>query len=501
MKVSKRAVAMAIAGLLWCSPTFAQQPAGYGSSPFADSQVRPVSRTNRELANNYDSYYADAEAPAAEEPPSPSDQAPYEGEVVPSTISKDYGACCKASGGHERLGSHFGERLDRIQCRSDCVELGEPFKLADHTRFLKKRNIQVAGWMAQSYTWNPYNPSDRFNGPVTWTDRANEYQLNEAYIYAKKDTDTGGSGWDLGFRADALYGTSYRWDTEGGLETHFGNSQFYGLALPQFYVETAYNDLKVKFGHFISPVGYYTVGTYNNFFNTLPYTYQYGEPFTHTGIWGTYQATERVNVGAGVIHGWDAFDNTANPHAGYLGTLTVSGNNNDSLAFVQVYSMEPNQSGGFSPRYFQTLVYSRPLNERWTYIAQSDLGVQSNAMASGKTAYWYGYNNYLYWKKNDVWSWGLGSEWFRDEEGFRVGQVLPSLGSPHARGYALSGFAGNFYQVTFGPRWTPLPNLVIRPNFRCDWYQGPHNAQGLKPFDGGTKNFQQILGTDAIVTF
>jgi hypothetical protein len=486
-------MALAIAGLLWCNPASAQQLADYGGTMHAASPLRRASRVNHELANNYESYYAEQEPPTAEEPASPNDAAPYEGSVVPSTISSNYGASCRPAGGHR---SHRG-----LCSAGENVELGEPFKLADHTCHLKKKNIQVAGWVAQSYTWNPYNPSDRFNGPVTWTDQANTYQLNEAYIYAKKDTDTEGSGWDIGGRVDALYGTSYRWDTEGGLENHFGNGQFYGLALPQFYGEIAYNDLKVKVGHFISPVGYYTVGTYNNFFNTIPYTYQYGEPFTHTGVLANYQATEKVNVGAGIIHGWDAFDNTANPHAGYLGTLSINGNNNDSLALVQVYSMEPNQSGGFSPRYFQTLVYSRPLNEKWTYIAQSDLGVQSNALASGKTAYWYGYNSYLYWKKNDVWSWGLGSEWFRDEEGFRVGQVVPSLGSPRARGFALSGFAGNFYQITFGPRWTPLPNLVIRPNFRADFYQGPHNAAGLKPFDGGTKNFQQILGTDAIVTF
>ncbi|HVX60448.1 MAG TPA: outer membrane beta-barrel protein [Pirellulales bacterium] len=493
MKISPRTMAIAIAGLLWCSPSFAQQPGGYEVPYQPSPKAQAITRSASALANNYESYYADGEAPADAEPPSPSDAAPFEGDVVPSTVSKSYGQSCRPAS-HKCNGGG-------IHCRSDNVELGEPFALADHTCWLKEKNIQVAGWMANSYTWNPYNPSDRFNGPVTWTDQANTYQLNELYIYAKKDVDTEGSGWDIGGRADALYGTSYRWDTAGGLETHFGNGQFYGLALPQFYGEIGYNDLKVKVGHFISPVGYYTVGTYNNFFNTLPYTYQYGEPFTHTGVWATWQASEKVNVGAGIIHGWDAFDNTANPHAGYLGTLSINGNHDDSLALVQIYSMEPNQSGGFSPRYFQTLVYSRPLNEKWTYIAQSDLGVQSNAMASGKSAYWYGVNNYLYWKKNDLWSWGLNFEWFRDEEGFRVGQVLPSLGSPHARGYALSGFAGNFFALTFGPRWTPLPNLVVRPNLRCDWYQGPRNAGGLKPYDGGLKNFQQILATDAIITF
>ena len=152
--------------------------------------------------------------------------------------------------------------------------------------FLKKHDIVIGGWVAQSYTWNPSNPSDHINGPVTWTDQSNQYQLNEFYTYMYKEAKNDGEGRALGFRIDTLYGTSARFDTSAGLEDHINKSQsFYGLAIPQAYLEVAQNDLKTKIGHFISPVGYFTVGTYQNFFNTIPYTYQWGEPFTHTGRW------------------------------------------------------------------------------------------------------------------------------------------------------------------------------------------------------------------------
>src|SRR5581483_12191028 len=109
---------------------------------------------------------------------------------------------------------------------------------------------------------------------------------------------------------------------ETGLEDRLNKyNPFMNLAIPQAYVETAINDLKVKWGHFISPVGFYTVGTYQNFFNTIPYTYQYGEPFTHTGFLAQYQATDDLNLGAGMTRGWDNFGNF-NPGVGYLGTLT-----------------------------------------------------------------------------------------------------------------------------------------------------------------------------------
>src|SRR5690242_17830112 len=50
--------------------------------------------------------------------------------------------------------------------------------------------IVLGGNLAQGVTFNPQSPKDRFNGPVTWTDRSNEYQMNQLYLHAEKATDT-----------------------------------------------------------------------------------------------------------------------------------------------------------------------------------------------------------------------------------------------------------------------------------------------------------------------
>src|SRR5438094_964216 len=128
---------------------------------------------------------------------------------------------------------------------------------------------------------------------------------------------TDGCGWDWGMRADAFYGTNYRWDTSAGFETKWGtNGTFYGIAVPNLYAEGAYNNWTVRAGRFVSPVGYYTVGSPNNFFPVIPYTYQYGEPFTHTGVWALYKFSDSFTLGGAVTHGWDDTDNTGNPHGG-----------------------------------------------------------------------------------------------------------------------------------------------------------------------------------------
>lgn len=493
----------------------AAQGQDYSRATRTYSDVTPTAYRSRE-------YYAPQEAPvppAPDDDSSPSDMPLVDGSA-PASVPACVPACnsCTTSSGD----------CCKTRCDNCDPPLADPFMLFDCC-LLDRLGMKVSGWVAQSYTANFQGPTDRFNGPVTWTDRSNEYQMNEAWIYADRPTNTEGAGWDLGWRADIFYGTNYRWDTSAGLESKWNSHDFYGVALPQAYIEVAYNDLKVKAGHFVSPVGYYTVGTFNNFFNTLPYTYQYGEPFTHTGILATYSATDNLTVGAGVTNGWDSFGPwTASPtsrlglagaippagaynhNAGYLGTAAYANllKEGDSLAYVQVYSREPNQvpnfaqGGGFSTRYLQTLVYSRPLSDKFNYVIQSDFGVQGKATVTGQTARWYGINQYLYYKYSNRWSWGVGIEWFRDEDGFRVSAPLPSYGSPNARGWPRGpGFAGNFYQCTLGPRWTPHPNLVVRPNLRFDWYSGKTDINGLHPYDDGTKNYQQILATDVIVTF
>lgn len=485
MKISKLAIATAVAGLLSCGSAFAQQR----------ETGAPTRRaaTYQEIADEYDSYYADSQEAAAE-PASPSDAAaaaePAAGDAHASHAGDS--SCCGGEG-----------------CSSCCDR--DAFKLFDSPT-LDCWGVDVGGWVAQGYTWNPDRPADRFNGPVTYPDRSNEYQLNQAWLYVDRPTDTGGCGSDLGGRIDVMYGTGHRFTTSTGLET-FGDGtprwnndhRFYGLALPQAYAEVAYNDVKVKMGHFISPVGYFTVGTAYNFFQRLPHTYQHGEPFTHTGMLATYQATDNLSLGAGVIRGWDNWD-TGNPHAGYLGTATLTGDNGSSLAYVQVFTRERAQTGAFTNRYLQTVVYTRPINKCLTYVFQSDYGWQNNALANGNDAKWFGMNSYWFYKVSDCLTWGLNTEWFRDQGGFRVGGFLPTTDGGSLRGLstARSGYDGTFYQMTFGPNIRPhgSKNLLIRPSMSLDWYDGQvNNAGGLRPFDDGANRSQWILATDVVWTF
>lgn len=372
---------------------------------------------------------------------------------------------------------------------------------------LKDNGWAIGGNIVNTMTFNTDAPKDKFNGPVTWTDRANEWQMNQAWLWAEKALDPN-KDIDFGARVDIMYGTNFRFNVATGLEDNInGSHAFYGLAIPQFYTQLKYCNWTLKSGHWVSPVGFFTVDMTQNFFNTLPYTYQYGEPFTHTGSIATYTIDDKTSVGGGFTRGWDNFDNTT-PNLGLIGTANKTFEDGGSLAWVGMLSQEQNQALDFKKRYLQTLVYSKAITDRITYVGQSDFGWQKDAiLANGKNAYWYGLNQYAFYKMNDCWSFGANFEWFRDEEGFRVGGFLPNtyaVPGSQVRGLSTgrSQYRGNFYQITLGPKWTPTKNILIRPNLRFDWFDGEIDNPGkLKPFDDGLKNAQTIFGTDFSILF
>ncbi|HEX3727628.1 MAG TPA: outer membrane beta-barrel protein [Pirellulales bacterium] len=494
MKLSKLTLAGAIAGLLSAGAAYAQvatderpaaQPAAYNNYYLQDSDEEAGSKERG--VEGYDAANPQAQPQAQAEAPAPD-------------------AAASAGNGAGTL-------------LNPCCCLGEQWKLVDLFPCQKEKGINIAGWLAQSYTWNTSNPSDRFNGPVTWTDRSNDYQLNQFYLFAEKTTDTKGCGTDIGFRADAMFGTDYRFNTESGLETRgqfyspkVSTQRFYGVAFTQFYTEIAVNDLKVKVGHWYAPVGYEVVPTTGNFFPSLPYTFQYGEPFTFTGVLGTYQYNENVSFGGGITHGWDNFDNS-NPHAGFVGTYTEKFRDGASFAVANTVGNEPNAqfltNGGTSFRYLQTNVYSRPLkriSDRLTYVAQSDFGTQDDATTAGKNAKWYGLNQYFFYKASDCMTYGVRYEWFRDQDGYRVGGFLGdtngNTGSLRGLPLTRSGYAGNFFEVTFGANYKYSANTTFRPYARFDWFSGTSlGGAGTLPYDNGTGNSQTLLGFDVVTIY
>jgi len=223
---------------------------------------------------------------------------------------------------------------------------------------------------------------------------------------------------------------------------------------------------------------------------------------------------DKTSIGAGATQGWDNFDNSTR-NTGLFVTYAESFENGASLAYAAVATNEAVLSGpALRQRYLQTVAYSRPLkriSERLTYVAQSDFGFQNDALANGGDAKWYGLNQYLFYKVSDCMTYGIRAEWFRDQDGYRVGGFLggtnPVPGDPSAgslRGLPLnrSGYAGSFYEITAGANWKYSANTTVRPYARFDWFSGTSaGGPGLLPFADGNGNSQTLLGFDVVTLF
>ncbi|MDZ4820719.1 MAG: outer membrane beta-barrel protein, partial [Planctomycetota bacterium] len=242
------------------------------------------------------------------------------------------------------------------------------------------------------------------------------------------------------------------------------------------------------------------------------YTMQYGEPFTHTGALATYKANDQLSLMGGFTFGWNNFDNVYN-RASFLGGATFTASDgNSSLAFALSIGDEEETFGTTSPvdtRYIQSVVYSRTLTDRLSYVFQSDYGQQDDGADGGTTsASWYGVNQYLFYKINCCWSAGVRAEWFRDDDGVRVapaGDYARTGDYPNSNPASIGGFEGNFYEVTLGLNYKPSgnPNFVFRPEVRYDWYSGnPSYVDGTSlPYDDANNLDQVTYGFDMIYLY
>ena len=330
------------------------------------------------------------------------------------------------------------------ECADDWCNLGEPLELFGESCGKDK----LGGWVQ-------FGTHTQSNG--LFNNHDSMLGLHQFWLYLEREADgSNGLGW--GYRADVVYGL------DGPDTQSFGNNAgnwdlannfqhgIYGWAIPQAYLDFAYEDWSVKVGHFYTLIGYEVVTAPDNFFYSHAYTMYNSEPFTHTGMLATYSGIENVEVYSGWTAGWDTgfdrFDNGSNFLGGASVTVT------DDITFTYITTM-----GDFGARgegYSHSVVLDTQVTEKLNYVVQSDL-VETNNGADHQ----YGINQYLIYWANDCLGFGGRAEWWKN------------------------GTASQ-YEMTLGVNVKPHANVVIRPEVRHDW---------------NTQNNFTTFGVDAIITF
>ena len=417
-----------------------------------------------------------------------------------------------------------------------------------HLPRLEDRDVYTYGWI--EYGLGANNWGAPFNGPVTLGDRSWQGQLNQLYFVTEREAD-GSAGWDVGGRVDLLFGTDYFYTTALGLDAYplqplgieniasWGFSKDYGLAMPQLFADVAYRNVNLRFGHFYSILGFEQVPAIGNFFYSHAFSMQFS-PFTFTGFLGSWQPTEEATFFGGITTGWNNFFDgqpmvgdfaILNPNypgagstASFLGGINLeSSDKTQTLSImtttgneVTTISRDPADGSLVGNRTLVSTVYTNRLSDKLIYVFQNDNAWQFNANVSPGNAgqqpglaQWYSFVNYLFWQFRPKWEAGVRLEYFRDNNGYIISAPLRNesqLGNP---GYWTEGFAGSFWELTFGLNWYPNNNWVIRPELRYDWFS-PNTATTPRPYGkplgqginvGGDKLGQFYGGCDVIWQF
>ncbi|WP_245812901.1 porin [Nitrosomonas cryotolerans] len=345
---------------------------------------------------------------------------------------------------------------------------------------MKSLGIRFGGWSEIGFTGNVDDPRGGKNGAVTFNDGANEFNLHQAYGFIEHELDIQGDSWDIGFRADLLYGTDARFSSATNFDTNvLDTDKRRQLVFPQAYVDIYMpigNGVVAKIGHFYTIIGYEVVPAPDNFFFSHAYAMQYGEPFTHTGAMLSYAIDDNIVITGGVVTGWDA--NFKQP-ANFLGgvTYTTDDERTSLAASLITGDVETNGLNNDHNRTMYSIVLNHDLTDNLHYVLQHDMGIEEKTSLA-HSAKWYGLNQYLLYDILHNLGAGLRMEWFRDEDGTRV-----------------NGVGDHFIGVTGGLNYTPISWLTIRPEIRYD------RSVNNQTFNDGKDDDQILLSISGIFRF
>lgn len=390
---------------------------------------------------------------------------------------------------------------------------GEAAEEPDETKWLMRTlgledsPFQVYGWIQNSFTGNPSFPSDRINFGVTPNYRSNDWLGNQYYTVFEKALKHD-DRIDVGARLDFLFGHDWEFNKMRGVfDNAFRSGQFAGIDLAQFYGEMHLpvltdGGLDVKFGRWYTLHGYEVVPAIARPLLSVPYMFNFGQPFTHWGVMTTWNVNDRLVVYNGSPQGWDRFQNQNAPW-GYMGGFSWT-SKDEKLNLTHIYSVNshvyPRQylaaQAGSPPLLVAnsqftdgnlnlwTTVLSYKWTDKLTQVIETDQAIENGVplfTPSGQRLQtkgeWYSFGNWFLYQFNDQLTGVWRSEIFRDDDGVRT------------------GLATNYSEMTLGLIYKPCPNLWVRPEARYDWVRSGN------PYNGGVSDSQFTMAFDVILLY
>ena len=154
---------------------------------------------------------------------------------------------------------------------------------------------------------NAASPRNGINFGHSFTDKSNDFQLNQVLATVTRPLDPKATGYDFGFKLQGLAGTDARYTRW----TYFGQGQshtrFQGdIVEANVMLHTPWlteGGVDFKAGMYSTPMGAETIDPSTNSFYSKSYIFNFGLPFKQSGGYATVHATDMVDFYLGVDTG------------------------------------------------------------------------------------------------------------------------------------------------------------------------------------------------------
>lgn len=284
--------------------------------------------------------------------------------------------------------------------------------------------IKFGGMLVTSYVYNFNTPDSRENSLRLLDDRHNNINLELLQLSISKEIH--GIGFnakiDIGQTAEAI---ASDWNGDGKLSNSEETNDFELQEAYITYTAPIGRGLQFKGGKFVTLVGAEVIESPLNYNVSRSFMFNYGIPFTHTGLLATYPFTDQVSLTGGVINGWDnVVDN--NSSKSFIGQLALTPDKMVSWNINGIYGAEQNRRGGSQRGLLDSVLTVKPM-DHLAMVLNYTRGSESRQPGTLREATWQGMSGILslggslITEELEPFSVAFRGEWFADEDGARTG--------------------------------------------------------------------------------
>ncbi|MDA8232367.1 MAG: outer membrane beta-barrel protein [Magnetospirillum sp.] len=358
-----------------------------------------------------------------------------------------------------------------------------------------------------------------------FTDKNDQWLLNQAMLTAEKDLDPKATGYDWGFKLQGFYGSDARYTHFIGMFDHnTSNRNQFDIteANVQAHLPVLTDGgIDTKVGAYSTPLGEEVIQANNNYLYSHSYIFNFALPLKHTGVLTTTHVTPVLDV-------WLGADSGINTTLGDRGTvnngisgiagvgLNLMGGNLTVLGLSHFGPADPNLSSGplgypnadHVGRYINDIVTTYKLSDAWTLINELNYtreDLTTTAQPHGANAY--AVAQYAVYAVNPSLSLVGRGEIFADPNHFFVSgfqgnnDFVDYERGNYTAQTVLGPTQGTTYsEITFGANIKPaglpamLDGAMIRPEVRYDT-----TLDGHKVYDNLTTSNQFTASLDLVI--